>query len=750
MKTLGLNSDWLASARKCALVALLGWWVTPALLHAQTVLYWDINGVTAGASAGTQAAGTWDQNTTANWTTSVSGILAPRNWNAGTNKIATFSAGTNASGSFTVTTNGTISDVGGISFEEGDVTLGGAGTLTLTNAATIAVAPSTATISAILTGSVGLTKTGAGTLTLSGANTYTGATNINAGVLRVQSAGALGTVANTGNTTVAAGAALQMLNGITTTNGGTLVLNGTGGGAGALQSVGATNTWNSSITLGSDATIFSATAGNILYLNADYVSAHTLTMGSHTLTVDGPGDTWANANVGVAGDTGGLIKNGTGTFTLYGYNTFYTGATAVNAGTLELVVGAFTPGWHGINGPLTIGVGSSNPALAGTVNVNIWNASHAGGGSYADQISSNSAVTINSDGALNVGTSTTLGSLTLNGGQVNVTSGQTITPSGSITSNANSAHQTSLISGGAISLPATATITVARDPTLASDLTITSQLTGTGSLTKTGAGILTLAGSTANTFSGTTTVSGGTLALNKTAGTNAIAGNLVINSGSVQLLQNNQIADASAVTVASGAGLNLNSYAETIGALSGSGVVTLGSGTLTVGSGNASSTFSGSFAGGDTGTLVKSGTGTLTFGAGMNLATGTLQLAGGTVALGSFSSTFGSLSVTADSILDFGNSVASTLSILNSVTVASGVTLTIRNWIDTVDFFYSQFDPGATNRGRIVFTGYTGPDTRWQAFDHQITPVPEPSVYGAALMGFCALLVAWRSRRRPV
>jgi hypothetical protein len=177
-------------------------------------------------------------------------------------------------------------------------------------------------------------------------------------------------------------------------------------------------------------------------------------------------------------------------------------------------------------------------------------------------------------------------------------------------------------------------------------------------------------------------------------------------------------------------------------------VVTLGSGTLTVGSGNASSTFSGSFAGGDTGTLVKSGTGTLTFGAGMNLAAGTLQLAGGTLALGSFSSSFGSLSVTANSILDFGNSVASTLSILNSVTVASGVTLTIRNWIDTVDFFYSQFDPGATNRGRIVFTGYTGPDTRWQTFDHQITPVPEPAVYGAALMGLCALLVAWQMGRR--
>ena len=66
--------------------------------------------------------------------------------------------------------------------------------------------------------------------------------------------------------------------------------------------------------------------------------------------------------------------------------------------------------------------------------------------------------------------------------------------------------------------------------------------------------------------------------------------------------------------------------------------------------------------------------------------------------------------------------------------MSSGVTLTIANWTDTVDYFYSLLTPGAANLGRIAFTGYSASGTKWQSFDHQITPVPEPSTYGAAFM----------------
>jgi autotransporter-associated beta strand protein len=263
---------------------------------------------------------------------------------------------------------------------------------------------------------------------------------------------------------------------------------------------------------------------------------------------------------------------------------------------------------------------------------------------------------------------------------------------------------------------------VARDSTLASDLTISSAISGTN-LNKTGAGILTLSG--ANTYTGATN----------------------INAGTLRLGANNVIPNASAVTVQSGATLNLNNYSDTVASLAGSGIITLGSGTLTAGD-STNTTFSGSFTSGDTGTFAKTGTGTLTFGSGMNLSAGTLQLGGGTLNLGGFTSTFNALSVTAASVLDFGASGSSILRILNSVTVSSGVILTIQNWTDSVDYFYSLVSPSVASLGRINFAVPPVSGARWQSFDNQIVPVPEPAAYGAAFMLLGLSLGAWRWWRR--
>jgi len=87
---------------------------------------------------------------------------------------------------------------------------------------------------------------------------------------------------------------------------------------------------------------------------------------------------------------------------------------------------------------------------------------------------------------------------------------------------------------------------------------------------------------------------------------------------------------------------------------------------------------------------------------------------------------------------------------LNSVVVNSGVTLTISNWSDTIDYFFSQVNPGSANLGRIVFTGFTGADTKWLTWDSEISPVPEPADYGAVLIGFSLLAAIWcrvRARR---
>ncbi len=107
---------------------------------------------------------------------------------------------------------------------------------------------------------------------------------------------------------------------------------------------------------------------------------------------------------------------------------------------------------------------------------------------------------------------------------------------------------------------------------------------GPGAFTKTGAGALTLSGS--NTYTGATIVDGGSLVL-----------------GAAE-----RLANASAVTVAAGATLNLNGFNETLGSLAGAGSVTLGAGALTVGANGTSTSFSGVMSG--AGTLTKIGAGT--------------------------------------------------------------------------------------------------------------------------------------------
>ncbi len=176
--------------------------------------------------------------------------------------------------------NGTIESIGSLAgggATGGNVTLG-AGTLTTGGN------NGTTTYSGILSGTGGLTKAGTGTFTLSGANTYTGATTINAGTLTL---GAANRIADTSAMTVAGGATFNLNN-------------------------------------------FAETIGSL-------AGAGNVTLGTGTLTTGG--NNTSTTYSGVMSGTGGLTKAGTGLFTLSGANT-YTGATTINAGTLQLSGGS--------------------------------------------------------------------------------------------------------------------------------------------------------------------------------------------------------------------------------------------------------------------------------------------------------------------------------------------------------------------------------------------------------------------------
>ncbi len=658
----------------------------------------------------------------------------------------------------------------------GSVALG-AGQLTLaSNAST--------TFSGAISGTGGLTKTGTGTLTLSGPSTYSGSTTINAGTLYVRSSNGLGT--GPGGVTIANGASLDLDSNISVA-GKNVTLIGTGvGGNGAFRNLSGDNIWGGLVSLGGAATI-NVNSGN-LYLTGGIATA------GNTLTITGTGNTEA---MGAITGTGGIVKNGIGALILESTGNSYSGATTVNAGSLQIDA-------HGA-GPSASAV--SLAAAGTTLNVNNYNAT-VGSLSGVD----GSVVTLGSGTLIaggNDGSTTFVGTMAGNGGSFVKTGTGTMTFTGA---NANSLSGTFAVNNGTVVLnrtpgtdvtgtgalvigddigntgSATVQLNAANQindgaaVTLRSDgrLLLNNQNERIGSLAGTfngqvalGSGTLTVGGNNASTtFSGGISGTGGlvkegsgTLLL---MGSNSYTGGTSVTGGILQLGATNTLATNGQLTIASGARVELaEGISQRVAGLttSASSVIALSdSSRLTVATAS-TTTLLGGLVG--TGTLAFTGGGNVTLQNSLNFG-GTLEIGGLTIGgtpttrlLLSGTNNIGTLRITGDTILDFGNSAATTLN-LNTLIIDPNVKVSVVNWVNMTDMFITQNFPGAVldQRGnapvgnnassQITFNGFTSNDTAWTGW-HEVTPAPEPATYGAMMMSACLGLLGftrWKNRRR--
>ena len=418
-------------------------------------------------------------------------------------------------------------------------------------------------------------------------------------------------------------------------------------------------------TVSNNVSLFNSTTCSVCTVTASAATfAKSINLGSSTAKLN-----VANAS-SIAGEVtgaGSLYKDGAGTLTLSAVNS-YGGATTVHAGVLLSGVAGALPDTSAItvDSGGTLDMNGNNDvvgSIAGPGPILMGSAALSAGAdntstTYSGILSGTGTFTKTGTGTLTLsGVNSYTGATTVSGGTLAVSAttglgtnaaGTTVATGGTLDlQNITGVDEALTLSGGTLKT-STGTTTVVTNVVLGANstvdvsgtgLTLANPISGAGfGITKTGAGALTLSG--ANTYTGITTVNAGSLV-----------------SGAADV-----IADASAVTVGTGATWNLNNNTETIGSLAGAGTVALGSANLTAGGNNTATTFSGGITG--TGAFTKTGTGALTL-SGANTYTGATTISGGTLTHG----------------------VADALSDSTTVSVASGATWNLNNFNDTVASF---------------------------------------------------------------
>ena len=494
-----------------------------------------------------------------------------------------------------------------------------ASAITLNNAGSSVQAIETVseTLSGVISGSGSFVQSGTGTTFLSGTNTYTGATQVNAGILVIGN-GTAGSLTGSSGITVANNAIL----GLELPSGQPFTTNVALSGANAQLIVvnsGASASTISSVISGNG--IFDQSGSAQTILNSVNTFTGTTNINDGILELDGSLAQGNTVNV----QSGGTL---TGTGKIFGNATLAAGGTvnftagATIFGTLNLTGGTWL-GVGTVNGPVTLSSGSFilNNDLTAASGLTIKGGSIVGGGTITGGLTYLSSANMSFDGAMvdgstpstltmnNASSTLTLRGLSTYSGATNILAG-TLQVGTGFTGGIPNTSAVNISKGGTLSLnlPINATLSsaisdngqiLAGSTVGSNNYTIASLISGTGSLTKSGANTVTLTG--ANTYSGGTTVSAGILAVgNGNAAGDALgAGNVTIASGATVFLRpangqifSNNIAD-NATLPSNGLQSDGPNNFTLSGILSGAGVFAQsGTGTVTLSGAN---TFTGAF-----------------------------------------------------------------------------------------------------------------------------------------------------------
>lgn len=484
-----------------------------------------------------------------------------------------------------------------------------------------------------LGGTMTLNKYGSGTLTLGDNHTFTGATTIQGGTVKAGTLAVTGGASSLGNATSAV------------TLGSTL-------GKGTLVYTGNSATFTRGFTIGTGGGQLDSTIGG-----------QTLTVATGNIAAGGPLTLGGSGNIqinSVISGSGSVTKTGAGRLVINNNQTF-SGALAINEGTVQMTSGrlfaattsvsiAANSVWlldgssQTVNSLTGLGAVSEESATAATDTLTVGN----GGASFtfAGTLEGGNA-TVAGKRAIAL-TKTGAGTMTLTGNNTNT--GTTTISTGVLQIGAGGSTG-NLGSGPVVN---NAGLVFNRSDSGYISYVVPNAISGTGTVTKSGAGTITLTGT--NTWSGTTTISTGTLQVGAGGSTGSLGNGPVANN--TTLIFNRSDSSYIAPNAISGAGTLSKTGAGKVtltGASTYTGATTISEGILQVGSGAATGSL-GSGAVVNNATLTFSRSDSAYTAPNVISGTGSLTKTGaGTVSLSATTSSYAGVTTFAEGILNIGS-----------------------------------------------------------------------------------------------